>query len=472
MGGKRHGRSGRGQSKRSKRSYGKRGRKQRSPPSNGSHHTNVNSLPAEWREDDAATDSEANDYAVHASDVSESEMLECVSKMMMSVNVDGTQAKELETVVTTLRDLSSPSAVQSTLAVPAIPATGLFGRRLRTGTVDQLTQDSGDEADESEGGESDDKSDGMDMADADTLPLHIQQHQQRQQQEELGQPASIQLIQSPQRLGDQHQHHHHQQQLSGNADGTKAYYYNGMLSSEPYSRAGVHPRHGSRSSSRHRPNFDAVLCAFQDFLQMDHCKVLVFPSMPRSLCRKIDNVATAFKLDVCVRGKGKHRSPIVSKTGFTSCPPQATLEALELAWEVDDKPSASARHAPSSSSSSSSSSLSLRRSGRITVAAASSSSILGPAAAMRGAAAAGTRAAAGRGGGRRRGGGGGGRIGARGSERVGADAQPIGQANVGHQLLQRMGWDPGRGLGRDGMGMKEPISAHIRRGRKGFGGAA
>eukprot|EP01147_Barroeca_monosierra_P007270 gene7271-7665_t len=82
MGGKRHARSvTRNCSKRSKRLHKKAQTRCR------------NTLPAEWRTEDEndqfnATDSELNDYLKNASDISASELMECVSQMMQTVNVE------------------------------------------------------------------------------------------------------------------------------------------------------------------------------------------------------------------------------------------------------------------------------------------------------------------------------------------------------------------------------------------------
>lgn len=47
--------------------------------------------------------------------------------------------------------------------------------------------------------------------------------------------------------------------------------------------------------------------------------------------------------------------------------------------------------------------------------------------------------------------------------------QPIGAGNVGHQLLQSMGWVPGSGLGPNGNGIRDPIHAVMRRSKQGLG---
>lgn len=53
---------------------------------------------------------------------------------------------------------------------------------------------------------------------------------------------------------------------------------------------------------------------------------------------------------------------------------------------------------------------------------------------------------------------------------VGERALPVSESNAGHQLLRRLGWEPGRGLGLAGDGALQPVPAHVRpRGRPGLG---
>ncbi|KAJ1921695.1 squalene synthetase-like protein [Mycoemilia scoparia] len=52
---------------------------------------------------------------------------------------------------------------------------------------------------------------------------------------------------------------------------------------------------------------------------------------------------------------------------------------------------------------------------------------------------------------------------------VGGNAPVVGQSNIGHQLLAKMGWSPGQSLGRDGQGISQPITAVIRDKRRGLG---
>ena len=52
---------------------------------------------------------------------------------------------------------------------------------------------------------------------------------------------------------------------------------------------------------------------------------------------------------------------------------------------------------------------------------------------------------------------------------VGGDADPIPESNIGNRMLQNMGWMPGTGLGTDGAGIVNPVSAFVRPKRKGLG---
>ncbi|CAF0743132.1 unnamed protein product [Adineta steineri] len=45
----------------------------------------------------------------------------------------------------------------------------------------------------------------------------------------------------------------------------------------------------------------------------------------------------------------------------------------------------------------------------------------------------------------------------------------ISSANVGHQLLQKIGWTPGNGLGLNQNGIKSPISINFHQRRQGLG---
>ena len=42
---------------------------------------------------------------------------------------------------------------------------------------------------------------------------------------------------------------------------------------------------------------------------------------------------------------------------------------------------------------------------------------------------------------------------------VGANASPIGHSNIGNQMLLKLGWSPGSGLGRNETGITEPLKA-------------
>ncbi|XP_067278932.1 angiogenic factor with G patch and FHA domains 1 isoform X1 [Pseudorasbora parva] len=48
----------------------------------------------------------------------------------------------------------------------------------------------------------------------------------------------------------------------------------------------------------------------------------------------------------------------------------------------------------------------------------------------------------------------------------------IGDENKGRQMLEKMGWKRGEGLGKDGAGMKDPIQLHMRKAQSGLGSGA
>ena len=52
---------------------------------------------------------------------------------------------------------------------------------------------------------------------------------------------------------------------------------------------------------------------------------------------------------------------------------------------------------------------------------------------------------------------------------VGADAKPLNDSNIGHRMLQRMGWEPGRALGVVENGRTEPVEAVKRPRQQGLG---
>ncbi|XP_041354278.1 G patch domain-containing protein 2-like [Gigantopelta aegis] len=52
---------------------------------------------------------------------------------------------------------------------------------------------------------------------------------------------------------------------------------------------------------------------------------------------------------------------------------------------------------------------------------------------------------------------------------IGKHASPISDENIGNKMLQNMGWNPGSGLGPGGSGIKNPVQAYMRAGRKGLG---
>jgi hypothetical protein len=52
---------------------------------------------------------------------------------------------------------------------------------------------------------------------------------------------------------------------------------------------------------------------------------------------------------------------------------------------------------------------------------------------------------------------------------VGGKAKPIGDSNIGHQMLMKMGWSPGDTLGKSEEGIAEPIEVVVRSKRGGLG---
>lgn len=52
---------------------------------------------------------------------------------------------------------------------------------------------------------------------------------------------------------------------------------------------------------------------------------------------------------------------------------------------------------------------------------------------------------------------------------VGGNAPPIDESNLGNQLLQKMGWTPGVGLGSTGQGMQAPIEVVVKNNKRGLG---
>lgn len=52
---------------------------------------------------------------------------------------------------------------------------------------------------------------------------------------------------------------------------------------------------------------------------------------------------------------------------------------------------------------------------------------------------------------------------------VGGKAPPLDNSNIGNQMLQGMGWVPGTGLGPQGGGIQDPVTAYVRPKRLGLG---
>ncbi|KAJ2711719.1 squalene synthetase-like protein, partial [Coemansia spiralis] len=52
---------------------------------------------------------------------------------------------------------------------------------------------------------------------------------------------------------------------------------------------------------------------------------------------------------------------------------------------------------------------------------------------------------------------------------VAEGAPEVSASNIGHKMLQQMGWTPGTGLGAEEKGRAAPVDAMIRAGRRGLG---
>ncbi|KAK5114301.1 hypothetical protein LTR62_002552 [Meristemomyces frigidus] len=57
----------------------------------------------------------------------------------------------------------------------------------------------------------------------------------------------------------------------------------------------------------------------------------------------------------------------------------------------------------------------------------------------------------------------------RNGEVVGGNARELGKENLGHRLMEKMGWSAGMALGKEGEGMKLPVAQIMRTGRAGLG---
>jgi len=56
---------------------------------------------------------------------------------------------------------------------------------------------------------------------------------------------------------------------------------------------------------------------------------------------------------------------------------------------------------------------------------------------------------------------------------VGGNAPPVSHtASVGSRLMQKWGWEPGKGLGKDGAGITAPVTAYVRPRKAGLGACA
>jgi hypothetical protein len=57
----------------------------------------------------------------------------------------------------------------------------------------------------------------------------------------------------------------------------------------------------------------------------------------------------------------------------------------------------------------------------------------------------------------------------RNGEIVGASAAKIGSESFGHRMMQKMGWQEGKGLGQTGEGLVDPVQQRMRFGTAGLG---
>eukprot|EP00730_Choanoeca_flexa_P005280 TRINITY_DN11917_c3_g5_i5.p1 TRINITY_DN11917_c3_g5~~TRINITY_DN11917_c3_g5_i5.p1 ORF type:complete len:451 (+),score=62.15 TRINITY_DN11917_c3_g5_i5:31-1383(+) len=164
-------------------------------------------------------------------------------------------------------------------------------------------------------------------------------------------------------------------------------------------------------------SFATVWRCLLKFVQDQTLKSLRFPPMGRDDRRRIHLLAKTFGLHSHSRGAGSTKAPVLSKTASTGIPPDAALSICEQQWtnpEHCSVPTARTHHL------------------------AQATSVHTPSSAFLG-------------------------------EVVGGDQAPLNDDNLGHQLLVAMGWQPGQGLGHQGTGTAQPVSAVIRPRRVGLG---
>jgi hypothetical protein len=155
-----------------------------------------------------------------------------------------------------------------------------------------------------------------------------------------------------------------------------------------------------------------------------------FPPMDKADRKALHEICTRLHLNSKSQGAGKHRFPMITKTQRTPCPGDAEFDAF----------------------------VEIARSG--TIATHGQVYKLKNALARKG------RAARTVGGGR---GGGGGSHAPRNGEIVGASASKIGSDSFGHRMMQKMGWQEGKGLGQSGEGLINPVEQRMRFGTAGLG---
>ena len=161
------------------------------------------------------------------------------------------------------------------------------------------------------------------------------------------------------------------------------------------------------------------------FLENDNQQSRAFPPMGKNDRKALHEIANVLKLNSLSRGSGRDRFPVLTKTSRTAYAPEVLDEAI----------------------------------------AASSRGVLGHGGKAARKLARKNVKAAGKGGGF----GSASAAALRNGEIVGAGAAEIGKENVGHKLMEKMGWSKGMALGREGEGRLLPVEQVVRLGTAGLG---
>ncbi|TKA60585.1 hypothetical protein B0A55_12675 [Friedmanniomyces simplex] len=164
------------------------------------------------------------------------------------------------------------------------------------------------------------------------------------------------------------------------------------------------------------------------FLQDDGQQSRAFPPMAKKDRASLHLVADALNLKSKSIGSGHSRFPVLHKTGFTMAYSEFTLNRIMLSASRGFLKNSSRKN----------------KGGKVGK---------GPG-----------------GGGRARGGGfDKASTGLRNGEVVGGDARELGRENFGHRLMEKMGWQAGTALGKDGEGLLVPVAQVMRSGKAGLG---